>query len=160
MKLSDILKTRRVETTGVFKTLDLTDEQYRRLVLAVTLALRIVVRDDEKTEIGLQDIHQYILSYAKQFNSTDLITAETYEDYGDYYTWTDKLRISANDVLDYYKDHVFLSELSDRLALRDFSQIDPNCEKTKTEFEQIRSDYFNEFDENDVMNLQLVKQSL
>lgn len=157
MSLKNYINSRKVETTGVFKSLELTDEQYSRLVELVILGVRTLVRDDQKTEIGLQDIEQYILSFAKQFNATDLVKHELYDNNVSYYDWTDKLRISSNEILDYYKDHVFLGELSRRMALNDLRLRAAGSVMNSIEIEDLEMKYFDEFEKNDVANLKLMK---
>ena len=103
MKLFDLIKKRKVQTTGEFKSLELTDEQFRRLLQVVTLGVKTIVRDDEKVEIGLLDIDQYIMSFANKFNCGDLVD---YNAQFDYYDWNATLRNSTCSIINKYQDHI------------------------------------------------------
>jgi len=156
MKLSDIKKKFSVKTTGEPKNLSLTDEQYRRLLLLMSLGQRTLVRSDEETEIGLADIEQHVQSFSEKFNSTDLVS------YGietDMYFDSESLYDKTSEIIDYYRDLVFIGELANRLAARDIKVQG----KTKKEIDieelgRIQEYYFEEFDNNDVKNLRLIKQ--
>ena len=153
MELSGIKKMFSFKTTGKLKSLDLTDEQYRRLLHIISLGHRTVVQ--ECSEVGLVDIEQYVQSFAGQFNSADLVE---YFPEADIYLNSDSLNDKTDKIMDYYIEHIFTYELGTRLAARDFKklgkaedELDPNV------VEKVQFDYFAEFDENDVENLQLIK---
>ncbi len=155
MELSDIKKMYTVKTTGELKTLELTEEQYRRLLLAINLGLRTIVKDDDGIEIALVDIEQYILSFSKEFNSSNL---SVYDPESGFYLNTKELKSKTEELINYYNDHIFRYELTKRLARRDIKLSGKTEEElTASEIEQIELKYLDEFIENDVNNLQLLK---
>lgn len=144
-----------VKTTGELKTLELTEEQYRRLLLGLNLGLRTIVKDDDGIEIALVDIEQYILSFSKEFNSSNL---SVYDPESGFYLNTKELKSKTEEIINYYNDHIFRYELTKRLARRDIKLSGKTEEElTADEIEQIELKYLNEFIENDVNNLQLLK---
>ncbi|HXD92640.1 MAG TPA: hypothetical protein VNX01_05465 [Bacteroidia bacterium] len=156
MKLSNIKKRFTVKTTGKSKNLSLTDEQYRRLLLLMSLGQQTLLRDDEETEIGLIDIEQHVQSFAGEFNSTDLVS------YGietDMFFGSHSLHNKTGEIIDYYKELVFMSELADRFTARDVKLKRETKEKMDIEeLGKIEDQYFSEFENNGIKNLQLIKQ--
>jgi HJR/Mrr/RecB family endonuclease len=157
MKTTDPKKRFSVKKTGKRKNLSLTDEQYRRLLLLVSLGCYTILEEHEEPGAGLIDVEQHILSFSEVFNSTDLVSHHTD---ANIYLQSDSLMAKANEIIDYYRGLVLLSELSERMAVRDIKLKGKTKEKMDgEEFEKIQFEYFNEFEINDVKNLQLIKRN-
>ena len=134
----------------------MTDEQYRRLLHIISLGHRTLVEEEEKTVgVGLVDIEQYVQSFSGEFNSTDLVN---YDIETGMYSHSIFLNGKTDKIIDYYKDHVFLNELTDRLTARHIKLQGKNpSEMDVEEIEKIQMSYLDEFLTNDIKNLQLIK---
>lgn len=153
MSIKNFTAKYKLKTTGEFKTIDLTTEQYRRLLLAVSLGLRTIVKDDNDHEANIIDIHQYLMSYAPAFDSKDSVE---YDVENDWYFETPKHKETVKDIIDYYEEHVLFCELARRMA----SKTVDNLEKkgivlSIEEIEEIELGYFEEFISNGFKKLAL-----
>jgi len=134
------------------KTLELTDEQYRRLLLLIELGQCTLVRNHEAVEIGLADIEQYIMSFSMAFNAEDLVTYS--KDMNAYFS-SETLDKEVDNIIDYYDNHIFVFQLSRRLTKRDIELKKAYEEADVEEIEEREVRYWEEFDNNGVKNLYL-----
>lgn len=155
MELLDIKKMFSVETTGEFKTLELTDEQYKRLLLLINLGKGFIIEEFGETEKGLENIHQHILSFSKHFNATEEVT---FDEKIAYFMTEKNLDEKTHVFINEYKENNFLFELSDRFAARDIEELEKSQPKrTIDEIEDLELEYLDEFDKNGIKNLRFIK---
>jgi hypothetical protein len=152
-EFSGLGKKLTVETTGEFKNLSLTDEQYRRLITLLKVGIIAVCNHKDHVNVPLIDIDQYINSFSKDFNSQDLLQFR--EEYG-MYTPTSAFASQVDFTIKLYGDRFINQELGHRLATRDLSKRSPDDKKFVTlndKFEKSKSDYIAEFEKNDLKNV-------
>ena len=152
INFSELKNKLSVKTTGEFKNIELTDEQYERLITLLKIGISVAAVDGKYANTGLIDIDQYISSYARQFNADHLIAlSETFK----FYLCTDTLSSKIHILHGSFKDQYLRRELSRKLAERDVLQklnsISP--EKIDEAIAEIESHYIQEFNENDLDNV-------
>jgi hypothetical protein len=146
-----------VKTTGEFKNIELTDEQYVRLITLLKIGLRIVGVNKNDINVPLFDIDQYISSYAEQFNSGYLV--ELSDTFGLYFC-TEALSLEMDKINEIYGGEYIQKELSHRLAIRDLLRSLPVMEvKTLEEvLKEIEATYNKEFEKNGLNNITITGQ--
>ena len=143
--------------------IEFTKEQYEQLIKAVYAGNWIANANRTDDMIAdFDDIEEYVLSHAKDFDLEDLATVGE-EDKDAYYP-SEKLETDEelNRVIDEYDDETFWEELIERMTIKDiFSSVsEEDLEAMKEEefielYETVRAKYEEEFDENGLMNVDL-----
>lgn len=155
MKVKKIIKKYKLQTIGEFKTLELTDEQYRRLLLLIHLGMSTIDSDGEELDIAMTDIEQYVQSFSNTFKANDLVT---YDETNDFYFPSDELSANTNKIIEKYELDSFRFELVQRMSKRDIKILErTEGKKNANEIEEIELKYLDEFLKNDVENLHLIK---
>ncbi|MBA3704572.1 MAG: hypothetical protein H0W84_01315 [Bacteroidetes bacterium] len=156
-EFADLGKKLRVKTKGKLKSLDLTDEQYQRLITLLKIGISVVCCDKKLINVPLIDINQYVTSFAKDFNAETLIR---YEDAFGLYLPTKKLCYDAELSIKIFGDSFINGELAHRLATRDLT-APPKGKTTGTlgeRFEKDKAKYIKEFEKNDLKNVTIKKK--
>ena len=147
-----------VKTTGKPMTLDLTEEQYRRLLTLLALGNSCFAKDTDKMGIGNIDIQQHIMSFYKKFNAADLVLY--YDDIG-MFSNSKTLRNKVHKLVDKYDEQTVLFGIIDKLADKDFEELLKQTSIPENdhaeELERIQLEYLDEFEKNGFKNLILVK---
>ncbi len=142
--------------------IELTNKQYRDLIELLFLgnwlanASRTGAEGDERLE-KYEEINNYILSYAKQFQADDVVKAEG----NDFFTTMD-FEESLMPIIEEYDDYTFWEQIAMRLAKRDLlREIGPVSHLNEKHIErmyEIEEQYKIEFEKNGLKNLALIKQ--
>lgn len=134
----------------------LSKEQYRELVKLIYLGNWMMnsFRNGEERVTSVEDVEQYIYSFANQFDAKDLIQ---YKDQYDFYDVTAEFEAEMQPFIDDYDDDTFWAELADRLALRDISRkLGPiqylTDDQLNDKFE-LEEKYYREFEKNGLKNV-------
>ena len=142
---------------SIVKNIELTDEQYRRLLTLINLAAPIASQDNEKINLDLRDIEQYISSHSSYFNSRDLVA---YNEDTKFYHPSEILDEKVKSFLEHYNTTTLWFELADKLAVRDFEFFNKSEDIEKLslqEFEEkldeLKLKYWKEFHANDIKNI-------
>lgn len=136
--------------------IELTKEQYRELLKVVYLGSWMInsFRNAEERVDATEAIEQYINSYAKQFESEDMITYNTKYNV---YDVTKTIEAELHQFIDAYDEDTFWAELAERLALRDIARKSgPTLQLNEHQIEEqyeIEEQYFNEFEKNGLKNV-------
>jgi hypothetical protein len=151
---SDLKAKLTVETTGEFKNLELTDEQYSRLLTLMKIGLRVVGSTNNNINVPMYDIDQYICSFSKQFNAEHLV--ELSDIFG-IYMCCEAMSLEMEKMNETYGEGYVFSELSHRLALRDLFKSMPLLEETDIQklLEKIEAEYIEEFEKNGLHNIKI-----
>jgi hypothetical protein len=138
--------------------IELTEEQYRRLVELVFLGSWFAnsIETGEGINEDFEEMEQVILSYSKQLNMEDLITYD--EEFEEYFPTTEFEDI-VDPYIKKYDNEVFWEGLLNRLAKRDLlREIGPvnrmSDDHLKRLFE-IEEKYDIEFEKNGLKNLEV-----
>ncbi len=136
--------------------IELTKEQYRELVKVVYLGSWMInsFRNAEERVDAAEAIEQYINSYAKQFESEDLVVYNAKYNVHDV---SRELEGQLHQFIDEYDEDTFWAELAERLALRDIARkAGPVLQLTDHQVEEqyeIEEQYFKEFEKNGLKNV-------
>jgi len=148
-------------STGTI-TIKLTQEQYRELVEVFYLGKWIAEEEADDIQLSnLEILEQQLLagSGAKVGNAF-----VDYDKEEDYYSLSEEVEDTLLEKIDNYDESQFWENLVSRLTMRDLHlkytekelEVMPE-EKGMKVLEEIQKQYFDEFEENDVDNLKLVK---
>jgi hypothetical protein len=143
-------------------TLKLTPDQYR--ILVETFYLGKWIADEEADEIqesNLEGIEQQLLACSGPKKCNSFVE---YDKEDDYYGLTEEVEDKLLEQIDNYDESQFWENLVSRLTMRDLHLKFTNQqiaampeEKGMKALEDIQKQYFDEFEENDIDNLKLVK---
>jgi hypothetical protein len=148
MEIKDFKKRYEVKTYGELKKLELTDEQYKRLVYLMQLGIHTISEFNDEKGKGIQDIEQYIWSFSRQFNATELVD---YEPVIDMYVPSETLKNENKELLAEHDQNIFLFKLVRKLADRDrnLSGYSPESEINS----DLEIQYITEYEKHGVKNL-------
>lgn len=144
-------------------TLKLTKEQYRQLVEVFYLGKWIADEEasDELQVSNLDNLEQQILACSGLKAGNEFVDYDKEEDY---YTLSEEVEDRLLEQIDNYDESQFWENLVARLTMRDLrlkhseKEIAAMSEeKGMKTLSEIQKHYFDEFEENDVDNLKLVK---
>jgi hypothetical protein len=147
--------------TGSF-TLKLTPEEYKSLVETFYLGKWIAEEEADDIQLSnLEQLEQKLLTCSGAKVGNEFVDYDKEEDY---YFLSEELEDKLMEQIDNYDESQFWENLVSRLTMRDlhlkYSEKEledmPEDKGMKT-LEVIQKEYFDEFEENDVDNLKLVK---
>jgi hypothetical protein len=101
------------------KKIEFTREQYILMLKLVYLGRWMASSHHDEPDKSLEEIEQYIYSYAKSFGYDDMVDFDT--NYKKYYP-SAELEEDLDPIISEYDDNTFWDELAWRMAERDFSQ--------------------------------------
>ena len=138
--------------------IELTREQYRKLLVLAHLGEHMVNAPAEEDDEEAQAVVSHLNSHCKEFDSTDLIDPEPFADDGRYYG-TRALDEAAFKLIGEYDDDIFWNDLADHLAVRDQEGKDFKNDEEREEFIQSRVEgYIDEFEKNGLENFKLANE--
>jgi hypothetical protein len=142
--------------------IELNKIQYRKLIELLFLgdwltnSHRTGAKGDE-VKTDYKELEQYILSFAKEFQSGHVVMEEA----GEYFT-TMKFEENLMPIIEEYDEYTFWEQLSERLAERDLSKEIGKVKKLKEEHierkYEIEETYQEEFEKNGLKNIGLKKE--
>jgi hypothetical protein len=143
-------------------TLKLTQDQYRDLIEMFYIGKWIAQEEaDEIKESNLDNLEQQLLACSGAKTGNSFIDYDKEEDY---YRLSEETEDHLMEQIDNYDESQFWEILVSRLTMRDLhlkyneTEIQQlSEEKGMKTLQEIQKQYFDEFEENDVDNLKLVK---
>ena len=142
--------------------LKLTQEQYRELIEVFYLGKWIAEEDaDDIQESNLENLEQKLLACSGAKTGNAFVD---YDKEDSYYSLSEEVEDKLMEQIDNYDESQFWEILVSRLTMRDLHlkytekelETMPE-EKGMKVLEEIQKEYFDEFEENDIENLKLVK---
>ena len=141
----------------MIKNIELTDEQYRRLLTLMHIALPIATQDNELENLELRDIEQYVSSYSSYFNSKDLVF---YDEETKFYHASEILDEKVKSFSEPYNTNTLWFELAGKLSIRDFKIFNKaedieklSLQEFEEKLDELKLKYWNEFHANDIKNI-------
>jgi hypothetical protein len=143
-------------------TLKLTQEQYQKLTEVFYLGKWIAEEETDDAQLSiLENLEQQLLACSGEKVGNAFVDYDKEEDY---YFLSEELEDKLMEQIDNYDESQFWENLVSRLTMRDlhlkFTENElesmPEAKGMKA-LEEIQKEYFDEFEENDVDNLKLVK---
>lgn len=143
--------------------INLTKKQYRDLLLSVVIGVYIREAVDEqegKDFRGVDDVQKYLLSFAKDFDSEDMV-----EDFGGDLVVSDKMSEEYHDhYIEEFEQDAFWHNLTTALGQRDYEKYATTEEKKEVEkndgwltgiIDKYYEKYEKEFEENGIDRLEI-----
>jgi hypothetical protein len=143
-------------------TLKLTPEQFQKLTEVFYLGKWIAEEEADDAQLSiLENLEQQLLACSGEKVGNTFVDYDKEEDY---YFLSEELEDKLMEQIDNYDESQFWDNLVSRLTLRDLHlkftghelEAMPEAKGMKA-LEEIQKEYFDEFEENDVDNLKLVK---
>ena len=102
--------------------INITKEQYWHLMRATYMAdwmANAICEDGMKEDKGIEDIREYVFSFAKDFGYEDYVKYD--KDLKEHFsTWDLDDEPSTRALIERYDEHTFWEEMTERFAIRDF----------------------------------------
>lgn len=135
--------------------IELTRDQYRKLLLLAHLGEHVVNAPAEENDEEALQLLSHLNSFCKDFDTTDLVDPQPFQEDGRYYGTRD-LDELAFKFIEQYDDDIFWNDLADHLAVRDLDDESMNNDEEREEFIQNRVEvYVKEFENNGLENFRL-----
>lgn len=135
--------------------IELTRDQYRKLLVLAYLGDHVINTPAEDEDEGSLELLSHLNSYCKEFDSTDLVDPNPLPEDGRFYG-TRKMDEQVFQHIEEYDDDIFWNDLAGHLAMRDLEGKEFASDEEREEFIQSRAEhYVSEFEESGLENFKL-----